>query len=77
MGLKRQARARQSACTRQSARAHQSANSNLTLKDETEYLQPLKNFIFEKEKCPARFMLEMWENDWHKDKMKLIEYCKY
>jgi len=76
-GLKRQACARQSARARQSACAHQSANSNLTLKDETKYLQPLKNFIFEKEKCPARFMLEMWENDWRKDKMKLIEYCKY
>ncbi|HBB02446.1 MAG: glutamate-cysteine ligase, glutamate-cysteine ligase [Candidatus Peregrinibacteria bacterium GW2011_GWF2_38_29] len=49
-------------------------NLNEKGEDESVYLEPLKEFIFVKEKSPARYLIEKWEGEWHKDNKKLVEW---
>lgn len=49
-------------------------NLNEKNEDESVYLESLKEFIFIKEKSPARYLIEKWENEWGKDNKKLVEW---
>jgi len=50
-------------------------NLNEKEEDESIYLEPIKDFIFVKEKSPARIVLGKWEGEWNKNSVKLIEWC--
>lgn len=43
--------------------------------DESIHLEPLKDFVFVKEKSPGRFVAENWEGEWNKNPEKLIAWC--
>lgn len=45
--------------------------------DESVYLQPIKEFVFMKEKSPGRWVMENWDGEWRQNPEKLIEWCSY
>lgn len=45
--------------------------------DESIYLKPIKDFIFVKEKSPARYLVEQWKGEWSQNPYRLIEWCEY
>lgn len=45
--------------------------------NESIYLQPIKDFVFVKEKSPGRYLAEQWEKDWGRNPDRLIEWCRY
>ncbi len=45
--------------------------------DESIYLMPIKEYIFVREKSPARYIAEKWQTDWNKNIGKVIEWCEY
>jgi len=59
------------------ANANLKSFKNLDEKEEDEsvYLEPIKEFIFVKEKSPARYVLEKWKGEWGRNASKLIEWC--
>jgi len=46
-------------------------------KDETYYLQPIKEYVFVKEMSPARYLVEKWENEWGKSFFPVFKFCQY
>jgi glutamate--cysteine ligase len=45
--------------------------------DESSYLSPLEELIFEDRTCPAGLLVKEWEKGLKKDPKKLVEYCSY
>jgi glutamate--cysteine ligase len=45
--------------------------------DESKYLSPLEELIFEDGTCPAALLMKEWERGLKRDPKKLIEYCSY
>lgn len=45
--------------------------------DESVYLQPIKDFVFVKEKSPGRWVMENWDGEWRRNPEKLIEWCSF
>ena len=56
---------------------HSFKNYNERGVDESVYLMPIKDFVFVKEKSPGSHVAELWEEEWHKNPDKLIEWCRH
>jgi glutamate--cysteine ligase len=46
-------------------------------RDESFYLQPIKEFIFVKEKSPAEWLVEQWSGKWGKSFFPVFKWCQY
>lgn len=46
-------------------------------RDERIYLQPLSDLISERRVCPALLIAGLWENEWHRNPERLLEYCRF
>jgi len=44
--------------------------------DESRFLWPIKEYIFVREQSPAEAVMEMWENEWHKNPRKLLRWSE-
>lgn len=45
--------------------------------DETYHLQAIKEYVFVKEKSPARDLVDKWENEWGKTFFPVFKFCQY
>jgi len=45
--------------------------------DERQYLEPIKEFIFLKEKSPAEWLVEQWEGEWGRSFFPVFKWCQY
>ncbi|PJC37217.1 hypothetical protein CO046_01750 [Candidatus Peregrinibacteria bacterium CG_4_9_14_0_2_um_filter_53_11] len=45
--------------------------------DESVHLQPIKDFVFVKEKSPGRWVMDKWDGDWRQNPERLIEWCSF
>jgi len=50
---------------------------NVKGEDESVHLQPIKDFVFVKEKSPGRYLADKWDGDWKQNPDRLIEWCSY
>lgn len=50
---------------------------NIENLDESVYLEPIKDFVFVKEKSPARWLVENWYGKWRKSFYPVIEWMQY
>lgn len=46
-------------------------------RDESYYLEPIKEFIFVKEKSPAEWLVEQWEGEWGRSFFPVFKWCQY
>lgn len=46
-------------------------------RDESMYLQPIKDFVFVKGKSPAEWLVQCWENEWQKNFYPVLKWCGY
>ncbi|PIQ77544.1 hypothetical protein COV82_03970 [Candidatus Peregrinibacteria bacterium CG11_big_fil_rev_8_21_14_0_20_46_8] len=53
------------------------AVKNQNDEDESIHLQPIKDFVFVKEKSPGRFLAEKWDGDWKRNPDRLVEWCAF
>lgn len=37
-------------------------------------LEPIKQYVFVREQSPARYIMEMWNGEWHQDPQKLLDW---
>lgn len=45
--------------------------------DESIHLEPIKDFVFVKEKSPGRYVMENWDGPWRQNPERLIEWCRF
>ena len=46
-------------------------------RDESWYLEPIKEFIFVKEMCPAEWLVKKWQGEWGHSFFPVFEWCRY
>ncbi|MBT5016152.1 hypothetical protein HOM98_01555 [Candidatus Peregrinibacteria bacterium] len=46
-------------------------------RDESYYLEPIKEFIFVKEKSPAEWLVEQWSGEWGHSFFPVFKWCQY
>lgn len=51
--------------------------TNIHGQSEALYLDPIKELIFVKEKCPARWLMEEWKTKWGESLFPVLEWVKY
>lgn len=45
--------------------------------DESYFLEPIKEYIFIKEKSPAEWLVHQWEGEWRNSFFPVFEWCQY
>lgn len=45
--------------------------------DESIHLEPIKEYVFVREKSPAEYVASVWDAEWHKSIVKLIDWSQY
>jgi gamma-glutamylcysteine synthetase len=45
--------------------------------DESVHLQPIKEFVFVKEKSPGEWVRDQWDGEWKQNPERLIEWCSF
>jgi glutamate--cysteine ligase len=46
-------------------------------RDESYYLEAIKEYIFVKEKSPAEWLVEQWEGEWRQSFFPVFKWCQY
>ncbi len=46
-------------------------------RDESVFLEPIKEYIFVKEKSPAEWLVHQWEGEWRNSFFPVFEWCQY
>ena len=46
-------------------------------RDESMYLQPIKEFVFVKGRSPAEWLVQCWENEWQRNFYPVFKWCGY
>lgn len=44
---------------------------------ESQFLKPIKEFIFVKEKSPAEWLVQQWQGEWRQNFFPVFEWCQY